>query len=232
MRLRAPRIASLLALVAALVLGYAFGADRGREATPAGDVSGERVATSKARTSHVSRGPRGPRGVRGPRGPRGIQGVRGPAGRPGGDAIKDLTINWRGGAWSGRDGAQLTLAGVGTLAASCRPLDGDENGHRQLVLTPSDGGVRTVMTVTRFDAQEARTNRYSSGPNGSAITIELPVNGMLTAVLSVEPVSGDGGAGPTPVSLTASSETKLNGPGGADSAENFCYLAVQAARGD
>lgn len=228
---RASHAGALLAVVTALALGYSLGSGEGAPQVPVLDFEGAAEPTASGKAAHVRRGPRGPRGPRGRQGPRG---PRGPAGPSGGDALTDISINWRGGAWSGRSRGQATLTGIGTLAAVCEPIDGNENGDARLVLTPSGSGVRTVVNVTTFQGAgtegAASTERKVS--EGGAIEIPLPVNGMQTAVFSKEPISGDGGAGPTPWSITAGSEMKLNGPGGADSGENFCFVTLQAAKGD
>jgi len=233
MRPKSPRMVSLFLLVAAVAIGAVLGAQRNeRPVVPGtGDVAGETTASksAKAKSAHVRRGPRGRRGKRGRRG---RPGRRGPVGERGGDAITDLSINWRGGAWTGRDSAQATLTGIGTVTASCRPINGNENGQRRLVLTPDASGVRTVLNVSVVQASEIETTRYTSESTASPIQLDLPVNGMISAVASREPVSGDGGPGPSPWTIQASSETKLNGPGGEGSAENFCYVALQAARGE
>lgn len=234
MRSRTPRIVTLFLVVAGVVAGFGLGVRSalkdGTERSLTCDSAASR--TAGARAAHDQPGPRGKRGPRGRRGRQGPRGARGPTGPAGGDAITDLSINWRGGAFSGRDSAEATLTGVGMLTATCRPVEGDENGFHRLVLTPASNGVRTVVNVSTSQASEIQTARLTSDSSGTPIEFNLPINGMITAVISVEPVSGDGGAGPTPWSLQASSEMKMNGSGGADSTQNYCYVALQAARGE
>ena len=229
MRPRAPRTATVGFVIAALAAGYVLGLGGGSD--PVYDFSGSGASGEApvAKPSHLQQGPRGKRGPRGYRGPQGPRGPRGPEGQPGGDAIADFSLNWRYGAWNGRDTGQMTLTGMGVLAATCRPVDGNENGQRVLELTPARSGIRTVLNTTTFQASEARNVRTVS--EGDTMTLELPVNGMITGVVSVEPISDSDDALPTPWTFTVSSEAKVNGVGGADSSENFCYVAAQAARG-
>lgn len=152
-----------------------------------------------------------------PRGPRGPRGARGPAAT---DLVRSLTINWRNGASGGRDAAGVDVPGVGRLVATCR------RGDAKLVLLPARGGVRTVASVTRFES----TNSTNATPSSTraddpvAVADPLPVNGMLSATLSVQPLSGDGGRGPAPATLVATSEMKLNGT---TPDEDFCFVAAQ-----
>lgn len=168
-------------------------------------------------------GPQGPSvpGPQGPGGPAGAPGAAGPAG-PADDAVRSLTLNWRRGQWGGRDSAATETPGLGTVIVTCRP------GTLELRVAPSTPGARTVLDTTVFQGAgtagaSSHERRASSGP-GDEIRLPLPVNGMLTGTLSVEPVAGDGGPGPSPASLIVSSEAKLNG---ASNDENFCYLAAQ-----
>jgi hypothetical protein len=137
--------------------------------------------------------------------------------------VRPFTINWRNGAFAGRDSATADIPSIGTLTAVCN-LD-----RQALVIDPiARPGVRTIANVTSYEGEgtaNAFNDRLPHDPGTRQIVIPLPVNGMLSATLSTEPVSGDGGAGVAPATLMVSSERKVNDP---VAGLNFCYVAGQA----
>ncbi len=150
-------------------------------------------------------------------GRQGVVGPQGAAGAPGTDVSRNLTVNWRQGAFAGRDTSSADVPGIGTLTVTCNLSE------QKLTLAPAaSGSVRTSMSVTTFQQSNAPTDQLST-QDGSPITRTLPPNGMLQATLSVQPVDGDGGPGPAPATLTLSSEYKVNDP-----ADQFCFVAGQA----
>jgi hypothetical protein len=167
-------------------------------------------------------GPRGLAGVTGPVGATGPQGPEGPPGPPGPNLAESLTINWSGLAYAPeRDTTVSTIPGVAQVEVRCTVED------QSIVITPTLSGVRTVADLTTFQGEgvagiSSHSRLFSEST--SPITIPLPTNGMIEGTLSVEPVTGDGGPGPAPSSLTFSSEWKLNDP---DEAANYCYVAGQ-----
>jgi hypothetical protein len=175
-------------------------------------------ASPQARASAARRGPRGRRGRTGRRGP------AGPTGPAATNVVRPFTVNWRSGAYGGRDSSSTSIPAIGTLTAVCNP------GQQQIVIDPAtpNGANRTVATVTSFQGEgtaAASNDRLPHDPGTSRIVIPLPVNGVLNIVLSVEPQSGDGGAGPPPATVVVSSELKLNDP---NPTQNFCFVAGQA----
>jgi hypothetical protein len=168
---------------------------------------------------------RGPQGPQGPRGPVGPVGPAGPAGPAGPNIGLSLTINWTGVANApGNDTATATDPAIGTLTATCN------GGDQQIVLAPAQvSGVRTVADVTTFQGEGTQgissNQRLTSEGNGSPITIPLPTNGMIVGTVSLEPIGGTGGPEPDPVTLTVSSQWKLNDP---TPANDYCYIAGQA----
>jgi hypothetical protein len=176
--------------------------------------------SAKPTASSAARGRRGPRGLRGPRG------YRGPAGADATDVVRPFTINWRNGAFAGRDSATAAIPSIGNLTAVCN-LD-----RQALVIDPTAGpGVRTIANVTSYEGEgiaNAFNDRLPHDPGARQIVIPLPVNGMLSVTLSTEPVSGDGGPGVAPATLLVSSERKVNDP---TAGLNFCYVAGQALQG-
>jgi hypothetical protein len=181
-----------------------------------------RASTSVKPTAHsaAARGRRGPRGSRGPRG------YRGATGADATDVVRPFTINWRNGAFAGRDSATAAIPSIGNLTAICN-LD-----RQALVIDPTGPpGVRTVANVTSYEGEgtaNSFNDRLPHDPGQRQIIIPLPVNGMLSVTLSTEPVSGDGGAGVAPATLMVSSERKVNDP---VASLNFCYIAGQALQG-
>jgi hypothetical protein len=225
---RARRTTVIAAVGAALagvaVAGTLAGAQEERPATRA-TVAQAAATTSPAKVRVlVKRGLRGRTGARGRAGAKGIKGTpgaQGQAGAPATDVARSLTINWRGRTFAGRDTATAVLPSIGRLDLSCNP------DTQELKLTPSRADARTVATVNRFQSATAgHERRASSGRD--PIVVPLPVNGMITAVFSVEPNGGDGGSGPAPATLTLSSEIKLNADPGDPADVNFCYVAAQA----
>jgi hypothetical protein len=164
-------------------------------------------------------GPEGPVGATGPAGPQGPEGAPGPTGP---DLAVSLTINWSGLAYAPeRDTSVETIPGVAQVEARCSVEE------QALIVTPTLNGMRTVADVTTFQGEgtagvssHARIESESTAP----LAIALPTNGMIEGTLSVEPITGDGGTGPAPYSLTLSSEWKLNDPNEAD---DYCYVAGQ-----
>ena len=63
--------------------------------------------------------------------------------------------------------------------------------------------------------------------SGDPLVVPLPVSGLVTATLSIEPTNGDGGTGPTPATLTLSVESKSNADPANPDDRNFCYAAGQ-----
>jgi hypothetical protein len=199
------------------------------------DSSAQSAANHKAATTTkkdtpvtrtlVVRGATGPRGLTGAVGPAGATGPQGPEGAPGPpgpDLAESFTINWSGLAYAPeRDTTVGTVPGVAQVEVKCSVEE------QAIIVTPTLSGMRTVADVTTFQGEgvagvssHARIYSESSSP----ITIPLPTNGMIEGTLSVEPITGDGGAEPLPSSLTFSSEWKLNDP---DETANYCYVAGQ-----
>jgi hypothetical protein len=215
-----------------LVIAAAAGAAAGGMAVVvpvlAGDSDGDRAAPH--RTARTSAAPpaatpsRTTRGPRGPRGPRGLRGPRGFAGRDATDVARGFTINWLGGGGTGRDVARATIPGIGELVAVCNATG------QYLALRPTTTGTRTVAAITTFQGEgtTAASHSRATSPPAQEILIQLPTSALLTIVLSVEPVAGDGGLGPAPATLTVSSQWKLNDP---DPGQNHCYVAGQALAG-
>jgi len=71
-------------------------------------------------------------------------------------------------------------------------------------------------------------NRRYESPPLDPIVVPLPVNGMITAVLSIEPTTGDGGKGPPPATIQLSSERELNHA--ENPALNRCFVAAQVVQ--
>jgi hypothetical protein len=195
-----------------------------RQATAGHKTAATKKSASAQRTVVVrgAAGPVGPQGVEGPAGPAGPQGPEGAPGPPGPDLAVSLSINWSGLAYAPeRDTTVQSIPGIAQVEARCTMEE------QALVVTPTLSGVRTVADVTTFQGEgtagvssHARIYSESTTP----LMIPLPTNGMIEGTLSVEPVTGDGGPGPAPYSLTLSSEWKLNDPNEAD---NYCYVAGQ-----
>ncbi len=166
-------------------------------------------------------GPRGRTGPAGPPGPPGPTGPPGPVG-PVSDVVRSLTINWRNGAAAVDPAATASAPGLGTLTVTCSPA------AQTVTLTPAASGPRTILatdTVQGAGVQGATSfARAASQAPSAPLTVSLPNNGMVFATISVEPYTGDGGAGPDPATLTLSSEWKLNDP---NPVNNFCFVAAQ-----
>jgi hypothetical protein len=120
----------------------------------------------------------------------------------------------------------VSIAGIGTLTAVCNP------SQQTLTLTPAaSGSVRTSVNVSDFEATQA-FNSQPFSQDGSPIQIgspnqggALPPNGMIMATFSIQPVSGNGGPGPNPATLTVSSEYGPSKP-----PSGYCYLAGQVTQ--
>lgn len=159
---------------------------------------------------------------RGPAGPQGPRGLSGPEGAPGPQIAVSLAVNWLGlDNAPGNDAASAELPGVGTLVATCSATT------QSLTLFPDGGGGRTVLDVTVFQGEgtagASSNERHES--SGAPVSLPLPPNGMVSGVISVEPVAGDGGQLASPATLLLSSEWKNNDP---SPASNYCYVAAQA----
>ncbi|HEY7962139.1 MAG TPA: hypothetical protein VID29_09475 [Solirubrobacteraceae bacterium] len=169
-------------------------------------------------------GPRGAAGVPGVEGPVGPEGPQGPPGPPGPNIAVSPTLNWHGLENApGRDSAVSELPGVAKIELRCGTAAQD------ILLTPLNEGVRTVVDVTTFQGEgvagiSSHNRVYSESL--APLAIALPPNGMLEGTLSVEPISGEGPGG-APVSFTFSSEWKLNDP---TPENNYCYVAGQFLR--
>lgn len=196
-----------------------------RSAAPAAGAHAVPSTTARHRAKrHWRRGPRGRRGRAGERGP---AGAPGPVGAPGPDIAGSLTINWRGLENApGHDGASAQLPGIGTLTATC-------NASTQVLsLTPAVAGRRTVLDVTEFQGEGttgASSNQRLPGESTAPVSVPLPPNGMVSGVISVEPISGNGEPLAHPATFLLSSEWKVN-----DSehpSENYCYVAAQLLQG-
>lgn len=204
-----------------LILAALAGAATGTTGVVAVSSAGESSATSRASAGSTATAGAAAKvrlDSRYPRGPRGPRGFRGDAAT---DVVRSLSINWRNGAFAGRDTAALELPGLGRLVAVCSA------GETSLRLYPARGGVRTVATVTRFeDTKSVNSTPFSlKAEDPVPVADPLPPNGMISATLSVQPLGGDGGRGPAPATLIVSSEHKLNGE---TADENFCFVAAQA----
>ena len=220
MRIRTILIATVAAVIAAAVGVASSGAATSQ--TAAVQASSVRHGIVIVRGPRGYRGYRGFRGPQGPAGPQGPTGAQGPAGT---DHVSSFSVNWSSGNWSGHDSASVSIAGIGTLTAVCNP------SQQTLTLTPSTGGARTSVNVSDFEANSA----YNSQPfsqDGSPIQIgspnqggALPPNGMIMATFSVQPISGNGGPGPNPATLTLSSEYGPSRP-----PSGYCYLAGQISQ--
>jgi hypothetical protein len=197
-------------------------------------VAGSAAQTGQsARTGHPAKpaqrvvvvrgatGPRGFAGVTGPEGPPGPEGLQGPPGPPGPNIAVSPTLNWHGlENAEGRDRTVTELPGIARIELRCGTAAQD------ILITPSNEGVRTVADVTTFQGEgtagvSSHDRQFSESL--APLAIPLPPNGMIEGTLSVEPISGEG-VGAAPASFTFSSEWKLNDP---DAAANYCYIAGQ-----
>lgn len=170
------------------------------------------------------KGSSGPIGKPGADGPQGPAGTAGPPGAPATDAARSFSLNWVRDS-TGKDTAGLDVAGIGRLDLTCNTTT------RELRLTPARSDVRTIMTADVYSATNGDHRRIASNA-GEAVTAALPVSGLLTAVLSVEPKAGDGGATTAPATVMLSIESKTNAvpEDNADPAKqdfNYCYGAAQ-----
>jgi hypothetical protein len=188
------------------------------KSTGAGSSS-KSTGTSSKPGFNLGEGPRGPAGPAGVAGPVGPAGVAGPVG-PVSNVVKSLTINWRNGVSVADPTATTALPGLGTATLTCTAT------AQTLTITPATTGSRTVLDADTAQGAgtQGATSFVSSTSQGSPITIAVPNNGMIFATISLEPATGDGGAGPDPASMTLSSEWKLNDP---NPANNFCFIAAQ-----
>jgi hypothetical protein len=196
--------------------GYPLPKPKAGAGSAASKTAGGGSKTSPGFSLEGPRGPAGPAGVAGPAGPAGPQGPTGPVS----NVVKSLTINWRNGVWAADPAATTPLPGLGTASLTCTAA------AQTLTITPATTGSRTVV-----DADTAQgagtlgaTSFVSSTSQGSPITLAVPNNGMIFATISVQPATGNGGAGPDPASMTLSSEWKLNDP---NPVNNFCFIAAQ-----
>lgn len=213
--------ALLSALLGVLAVGAVSGAVSGSDAPRASASAAKKKAAKKVST----RGPRGLRGLRGKTGARGATGLVGPQGVPGTpgpqgpaatDVARSLTVNWRGNQFSGREAAMVTLPSIGRVDVVCTP------GEQVVQFTPARGDVRSVVALQRYESATGTHEQVPSTGPGDPIRINLPPNGMLTGVISLQPIAGDGGGGPAPASFTLSSAYKVN-----DGDNNECYVAMQ-----
>lgn len=176
------------------------------------------AAATKARVI-VQRGPAGPQGKTGKTGARGARGATGPRGVAADDVGHSFSLNWLGG-YAGRDNASLDVPGIGRLSTTCNP------GTHELRLDPARSDVRTVMTADVFSGTDGDHQRIAVV--GTPAVVQLPVSGIVTATLSLEPVNGDGGPATTaPATVTFSVESKSNADPADPSDQNFCYAAGQ-----
>lgn len=169
----------------------------------------------------VKRGPAGKTGLTGDTGDTGATGPAGPTGPQGPaarDVVRSLSLNWIG-APAGLDTASADVPGLGRLDVTCNP------GTSTLRLTPSRTDARTVLTADVYSGTQGDHERRAS--TGDPLVVALPVSGLITATMSVEPTNGDGGAGPTPATLTLSVESKANADPANPADQNFCYAAGQ-----
>jgi hypothetical protein len=214
--------AVLSALLGVLAVGAVSGAVSG-ESKP----SASAAATTKKKTTAKKslRGPRGLRGLRGKTGPKGSTGLVGPQGAPGTpgpqgpaatDVARSLTINWRRNAFGGRDVASATVPSIGRVDVICTP------GEQVLRVTPARDDQRTSIAIQRYESATGTHQQLTSTGPGDPVTVPLPVGGMLTGVMSLQPIAGDGGGGPAPATFTLTSSFKVN-----DDANNECYVAMQ-----
>ncbi len=171
---------------------------------PSGAASRHATAATATRTVYV-RGPRGFRGPQGSRGDRGPQGATGPQGPsdPNGVAALSLTINWfkdTGGdpTTQGHDGP-ITIPGIGTMSMEC-----DYNTQEIVADAVLDQQLRHPDRRQCHDLPGRRLLGRLAEPalrifRIFAVVIPLPLNGMLSGTLSVEPTFGAGGPGPDPI---------------------------------
>lgn len=157
----------------------------------------------------------GDTGAAGPAGPAGPTGPQGPAAH---DVVRSLSLNWIGTS-AGLDTTGADVPGFGRLDVTCNPTTSE------LRLTPSRTDARTVLTADVYSGTNGDHERRAS--TGDPLVVSLPVSGLVTATLSIEPTNGDGGAGPTPATLTLSVESKSNADPANPDDKNFCYAAGQ-----
>jgi hypothetical protein len=211
--------ATAAAATGVAVAGTFAGAQQdGPTAKPAASTTTSKKPTVRVLVKRGLRGKTGPRGPKGVTGPKGATGPAGATGAAATDVARSLTINWKG-APGANGAATATVPSIGRLDLTCR------DDVQELRLTPMRNDLRTVATIDRFQSASVEHERRAS--TGDPIVVPLPVNGMVTGVLSLEPIGGDGGDGPAPASLTLSSEMKLNAVPGDAGDTNFCYVAAQ-----
>jgi hypothetical protein len=221
MRMNALRIIVFGLVIAIAAIGIAGALGNGDTRAPEelrATAAAQRAELQQARREAraAKRGKRGPRGRRGPKGERGPQGDTGPqgvAGASGTDHVVDLGVNWRNGAWAGRDSASATIPSIGTVTITCNP------SALKLVLQPADPNVRTVANLTKFESTSSDNFRDPS-QGGTPIEYQLPGNGMVTGTFSVEPLGGDGGGGPSPASINLTAYHP-------NPADDYCFVAAQ-----
>lgn len=169
----------------------------------------------------VKRGATGRTGLTGDTGDTGAAGPAGPAGPQGPaahDVVRSLSLNWIG-TPTGLDTTGADVPGLGRLDVTCNPTTSE------LRLTPSRTDARTVLTADVYSGTNGDHERRAS--TGDPLVVPLPVSGLVTATLSIEPTNGDGGTGPTPATLTLSVESKSNADPANPDDKNFCYAAGQ-----
>lgn len=215
--------AVISALLGVLAVGAVSGAVGGSPAEPSAAASATKKKTAKKKPS--LRGPRGLRGLKGRTGAKGATGLVGPQGAPGApgpqgaaasEVARSLTINWRANQYGGRESGSATLPSIGRVDVVCT------DGEQVLQVTPARGDQRTVLALQRFSSASGEHTQIASTGPGDPIRVALPSNGMLTGVLSLQPVSGDGGAGPAPATFTLASRYIVN-----DGPNNLCHVAMQ-----
>ncbi|PTL59791.1 hypothetical protein [Paraconexibacter algicola] len=221
----------LSAVLGVLAVGAVSGAVTGGSSSSSSSSGSERPTASAAATKKKTssrrgpRGPRGPRGLRGRTGPRGATGLVGPQGAPGAqgpqgpaavEVARSLTVNWTQNRFAGRESASATLPSVGRVDVVCT------DAEQVLQLTPARGDQRTALGLQRFEGTTGSHQQLLSTGPADPIRVTLPPNGMLTGTISLQPVAGDGGAGPAPATFTLSSAYVVN-----DGANNSCHVAAQ-----
>ncbi|HWH10154.1 MAG TPA: hypothetical protein VG165_03435 [Solirubrobacteraceae bacterium] len=167
----------------------------------------------------LGEGPRGPAGPAGPAGPVGAAGPQGPTG-PVSNVVRSVTINWRDGVSLVDPTATASLPGLGSATLTCTAA------AQSLTITPASTGSRLVVDTDTAQGAgtQGATSFVRSTTTSAPITVPVPNNGMIFATIGIEPVSGDGGTGPDPATMTLSSEWKLNDP---NPVNNFCFMAAQ-----
>jgi hypothetical protein len=199
--------------------GKAYPLPKPKGASGTGSAPKSTSTSSKGGSGFSLEGPRGPAGPAGGAGPVGPAGPQGPTG-PVSNVVRSLTLNWRDGVSLVDPSATTSLPGLGSATLTCTAA------VQSLTITPSSGSQRLVVDTDTAQGAgtQGATSFVRSTSTGAPITVAVPNNGMIFATISVEPVSGAGGSGPDPATMTLSSEWKLNDP---NPANNFCFMAAQ-----